>query len=861
MSLSTFTFDDLLAWSERLPDWQRDALRRVLAGSLTDADIADLAAMARAALGLTTPGRPSPDPATRSHIRSSGPSTLPVALVALRDITYVNALASGPVTFAPEGLTVIYGDNASGKSGFARILKKAGRAREPGGLIRPSVFDPDPGKPASATIEFRVGTADRSFPWVDGAPTDNELARINVFDAGCAAVQVEESNRLAYTPEILQVFQDLAEACRAVGAKLKAEKDGLDSSRAPQIGLLTLRPHTAAGTLVANISPQTKPNDIDTLCNVSDSERERFNTLTRALQDNPTGQADLLEARARRLKDLDNLTISVELSLSDSALQNFETQLSDADAAAEAAKAASQSFAANSALAGLGTQAWKQLWESARRYSETLAYPAESFPVTREDALCLLCQQPIDRTAAQRLTRFEQFVQDDVQQRAEQARVGVLARKAQLESLRIPLSGIQLRDTALRGTPSEQSVKAFIVAAKLRRRYLLRKANGRSANRTGGLPPRPDLTALRESLAEEIKRLRAAAQDDERRKMQSEFAELDDRLKLAPLKDILKHEVARLIYCALLDRARNDCDTTWITRKGGDVAQLVVTGRLRSAFAGNLSHLGFTAAPVEVKLGLGTVGQHPYNLSLIAREDVPPSEVLSEGEKTCVALAGFLAELETTNNGSGIVLDDPVSSLDHHYRLRVARKLVDAAKQRQVVVFTHDIVFLLMLTKYARKGGVALKECSLRRGGTRHGLPEEGPPWVAVTVSKRVGLLRNELQAAATVLRKGDRAAYEQKAEWIYERLRQSWERAVEEVLLNEVVVRFGDGVSTQRLKALTDITDADVQCVDTEMTYCSSFVHDESGAVNAGIPVPPVVEADIKRLDDWVTALRKRRK
>lgn len=124
-----------------------------------------------------------------------------------------------------------------------------------------------------------------------------------------------------------------------------------------------------------------------------------------------------------------------------------------------------------------------------------------------------------------------------------------------------------------------------------------------------------------------------------------------------------------------------------------------------------------------------------------------------------------------------------------------------------------------------------------------------------------LGVLRSELQNAASILRRGDRPTYEQKVEWIYERLRQSWERAVEEVLLNEVVIRFSDGVSTQRLKALTDITQEDVQVVDTEMSYCSSFVHDESGAVNSGIPDPVVVEADIKRLDDWVSALRKRRK
>jgi len=44
-------------------------------------------------------------------------------------------------------------------------------------------------------------------------------------------------------------------------------------------------------------------------------------------------------------------------------------------------------------------------------------------------------------------------------------------------------------------------------------------------------------------------------------------------------------------------------------------------------------------------------------------------------------------------------------------------------------------------------------------------------------------------------------------------------------------------------------------------MTYCSSFVHDEAGAVNTGIPDPPVLEADIKRLEDWVDTVRKRRK
>ena len=65
--------------------------------------------------------------------------------------------------------------------------------------------------------------------------------------------------------------------------------------------------------------------------------------------------------------------------------------------------------------------------------------------------------------------------------------------------------------------------------------------------------------------------------------------------------------------------------------------------------------------------------------------------------------------------------------------------LVEAAKQRQVVVLTYDIVFLLMLTKYARIAAIPLTERSLRRGSPRHGLLEEGPPWVAMSVARPRG--------------------------------------------------------------------------------------------------------------------------
>ena len=80
--------------------------------------------------------------------------------------------------------------------------------------------------------------------------------------------------------------------------------------------------------------------------------------------------------------------------------------------------------------------------------------------------------------------------------------------------------------------------------------------------------------------------------------------------------------------------------------------------------------------------------------------------VLSEGEQRAIALGSFLAELSLAGHTAAIVFDDPVSSLDHHRRQNVAKRLVQEAKARQVIVFTHDTSFLGQLRDEIDQSGV-----------------------------------------------------------------------------------------------------------------------------------------------------------
>lgn len=208
---------DILEWSVDAPGWQRDALRRLCSQTkLEPADIGALVAVCK--------GDNPAIPLDASHIRDPAASQAVVNLSALHGVSNVNALALGErLSFGRTGVTVIYGDNGAGKSGYARVLKQLCRARSPrGDAILPNIYAGAGGLP-TASIDFFIGGQKRNATWAQGGPVDPMLSAVSVFDSRTANVHVENTNDLAYTPLPLRILAGLAQACQDVKAELSSE--------------------------------------------------------------------------------------------------------------------------------------------------------------------------------------------------------------------------------------------------------------------------------------------------------------------------------------------------------------------------------------------------------------------------------------------------------------------------------------------------------------------------------------------------------------------------------------------------------------------------------------------------------------
>jgi len=115
-----------------------------------------------------------------------------------------------------------------------------------------------------------------------------------------------------------------------------------------------------------------------------------------------------------------------------------------------------------------------------------------------------------------------------------------------------------------------------------------------------------------------------------------------------------------------------------------------LTETLKQNFIEELKELGYSNLDVKIEGGAGSKGAGTTRLVLTKSNNI--KAILSEGEQKAVALALFLAETRMQKVHNPIILDDPVTSLDHKIAGKFAERLL--CLDNQVIIFNHNRLFL-----------------------------------------------------------------------------------------------------------------------------------------------------------------------
>ncbi len=231
---------------------------------------------------------------------------------------------------------------------------------------------------------------------------------------------------------------------------------------------------------------------------------------------------------------------------------------------------------------------------------------------------------------------------------------------------------------------------------------------------------------------------------------------------------------------------------------------------------------------------------------------------LTGDEQRAVSLAFFLAEVSSSENDGGIIVDDPVSSLDDERRAYIARRLVEESTRRQVVVLTHDLAFLLDLSDHAEAGGAEALIQGVWRTNTEVGRVDDHPPFTAMKLRSRIGVLDQQVAQWDNQPAPRDFDEAWRRVCDLYDQMRKTWERAIEERLFRGVVQRLQREVKTRKLKDVA-ISPEQIGTVTEGMTRCSHFVHDAPPGTATNLPDRQQLAKDLERLKDFERDTRPR--
>lgn len=857
---------ELLAWSADLPMWQRDALRRLCqCDQLPEGDVEELEELClRPHLVGGAPRGVEPEPIAAAHVRSH-PSGHVIALKSISDVANVNALADGQrLTFRTEGLTLVYGGNGSGKSGYGRILKKACRARDPGERILPDAYAKPPNGPASARIAYCVDGVAKSTDWTDGSGTDAALSAVSVFDAACASVHVEEANDIAYMPAAVALLSRLADTCREVKRRIGLRQAALQASIPQSLAKPKCSPDSRVGKTIASLGPASNISTFEALSHLSEDESGRLSSLKAEFSVDPSKTIERLKGLRQRAKQLRVRVDSMAAQGDELARDRLASLVQQANRAAEAARVAATDEFRGDPLPGIGSDAWRVLWDSARAYSAQGAYPGLDFPVLGTGSRCVLCQQLLDEESAQRLHRFDDFVRADTQAKATAAQSELRACIGQVRrnqmSDREQREAVRLVREEMQAAEIGKELRSYLTTARWRMRELIRTASVCEVPPVSATPHAPlgRIDGLIVDLETRFNSAQSDRDSEARHQLETELVELDDRIWLGTVLDDVRADLERRQQLAVLASGIADCETRGISNKATSVAEGLVTTALRDRFSREVSQLGAGSLRAELVQAGTQYGVPKFQVRLVANPAANVGEILSEGEHKCVAIAAFLAELVTSEDRSAIVLDDPVCSLDEDHREQAAARLVEEARHRQVIVLTHDIVFVAKLAGQARSQQIEVHYQNVARGRDKAGFCTDDPPLRVRPALNAADALERHVRNVSGALDAGQVERWSREAGSIAGELRQLWERTVEEAL-SPVYSRFDTKVQTSGLVKTTVISEEDCRVMREAYGWCSVREHSEPLAFGSKPPAPAEFIDRIGELRRWLEDIKAR--
>lgn len=712
----------------------------------------------------------------------------PLVITKISEIAGVNALVGGAVIEPHTGLTILFGENGTGKTGYARVLKAVADSRTADEVL--GDIDSDVEVPKSAKIAYSLGSDAREFVW-SGQRGQAPFARMSIFDNLSVSFHVDDELEYVYVPAVLALFNHVSAAIKAIQEKVAEVAAGLTSRSTT---LLSRFPRDAEiYPLIQTLGASSDLSALKARASTDPKVDEKIDALRKAvaaLEANTLAPRIAFNQRSERVLNQAVYVLNVLVEFNSDAFNENLAKRANLQTDHQAFR---ETLFAAAALPADPEETWEGFVSSGEAYRAHLDEMG-----VHDASRCLYCRQALGVAAAELVGKYAEYLADKISQ-------DIAAVNVKLDTAAHPVMTVDHGEISAllveyaerddKPTFYDQLTQVVNMVSSLH--SAVGKGKPISADLLAGTSAiRTELELILASTVAEITALqdqvanRATALVDEQKKLR----DLEASAELAKSWTEISTQVgnaneADRLYT--LNRKLSNLSRA-ITDLSKIASSQLINNNFEKLFLEECTALRAPSLKVEFFGRQGRVQRRK-----VLTTQCKPSKVLSEGEQKMLAMADFLAEARLSSITAPIIFDDPVSSLDHRRINEVAQRIALLAEENQVIVFTHDIFFATNLLSLFEKS----KRCTYYQITDDEGkgkvIRATGPRWDTLSGLKKN--INETIQAAKGVDGEARAALVRTGYDWI-----RSWcEVFTETELLKGVTQRYQPNV---RMTVLADI-------------------------------------------------------
>ncbi|HEX8023528.1 AAA family ATPase [Mucilaginibacter sp.] len=683
---------DIIDFTSTLPFWEQYLSEKILAGSeITDEDYEKALQYFFEDAGLleSTGERSEINIICKDH---TGTYKTDLKLTKISGVEGINALVPGQVLEFGKNLTIIYGSNGSGKSGYIRLLNNVFITKGEKTIL-PNIHDTTP-LTKKAEFEFNAANSNYAlnFPMDCAKP---EFKQFSVFDEKAVHAHLNNKNQFEFRPSGLSYFAAITESCKKMDEFVQQQID----QHVPTSNLVALFDgESAIKTLIASLSDKTKLEYFKEYKEFNDNDREERRKLEES-------KAALMALKKdKEISDLNQIKTQLNAFKTNLINVNRYFNTDQLSKAAEKIKSCvdREKLAAtnnidqfkNIYVTGVGDTAWREFIVAADAFAKLQGNPPGDYPGKND--ICMLCHQPLSDEAAKLVSSYWTFIKSKAEQDAKDAQTALINARAAFEKLDLNLlpdnTTLYKWFSENKNEELKQVNKKLTELAELKGE-IIKNIDARSDEQLA--ENQADLLLVDNIVADIDQKIESLQASD----VSKEIAELDQKIIFLNHKEKLKTHyatvekaVADYQWVAKAQKAKGKINKRDITNKEKELSNQYFNQAYIDKFNDEClvlnGNFGITINHT------GSAGTSYRQLNLKGKQ---PTDILSEGEQKVISLADFFSETTLSGINRGIIFDDPVTSLDEERKSQIAERLTKESLIRQVVVFTHDLVFVSQL--------------------------------------------------------------------------------------------------------------------------------------------------------------------